>query len=242
MKKLNCLIRAVTTLSWAGLLSTAIALPAGATVIVFEYGVEVSGAEEPEGATKPWLTATFDDGGTAGTVTLTMSTVGLVEVETVTEWDFNYTGDSANLVIAYSSGVTASGITNSIDCCSGDGQGNFDIEFLFDAGDFGAGASSVYDFALAGLTASDFISGSTKGDKGKDVLSVAHVQRIDGPAGEDADSGWVSAGIADDCLPGDRTCGGPPVGVPEPNVLLLLGAGLLGLARVNRTRGGSLSI
>ena len=44
---------------------------ASAGTISFGFDMEYSGAEAPQGAT-PWLTATLDDGGTAGTVDLTL--------------------------------------------------------------------------------------------------------------------------------------------------------------------------
>ena len=69
---------------------------AEASVITFDFDIEFSGATAPEGPA-PWLTATFDDKGTPGSVELAMSTAGLVEAEYVNEWLFNFSGNPTTL-------------------------------------------------------------------------------------------------------------------------------------------------
>ncbi len=61
---------------------------ANAETLTFQFGMEYSGATAPLG-TAPWLIATFDDGGTPGTVELTFEATNLTGVEFVGEWLLN---------------------------------------------------------------------------------------------------------------------------------------------------------
>ncbi|GAH74224.1 unnamed protein product, partial [marine sediment metagenome] len=69
---------------------TVLALTAGlqASVVSYDLSIEFSGATPPAGAA-PWLNATFDDGGSAGSVDLTLTAVNLVGSEFVNVWLFN---------------------------------------------------------------------------------------------------------------------------------------------------------
>ena len=61
--------------------------PAQAGTLTFEY--DLSFGQTPAGGGTPWLTAVFDDGGSAGSVTLTMTVAGTMGDSTVKEVYFN---------------------------------------------------------------------------------------------------------------------------------------------------------
>ena len=155
----------------------------------------------------PWLTATFSSN-TPGTVTLTMSSSFKDTGEFVTEWDFNLNPalNPASLSIIYNSGPTAS-VSKGTNAFFADGDGYFDIEFLFptdpQGSRFSDSKTSVYTIIGDSITASSFnylsyING------GEGVYHTgAHIQGI--PSGEG--SGWI----------------GNSVLVPEPGILILLG-------------------
>ncbi len=197
------LVKTATAFGMLGLLS--IPLSAQAATVTFDLNVEFSGADEPVG-TAPWLTATFDDMGTPGTVRLTMDSSGLTASEFVDEWLFN--SDVAIDSFTYVSGQAADS-TYSADAYKADGAGFFDLKFDFPASNsdrFGANETSIYDLAGTGITADTFNTLSTTSSKGQ-FGSAAHIQGIgDGANG----SGWI---------------GNAPA-VPVPNSMLLFGTGL----------------
>jgi hypothetical protein len=160
---------------------------ASATIITYELDTEFSGADQPEGD-PPWLTAAFDDGGAAGSVTLTLDAFGLTEEEFVSEWYFNV-DDSVDLSgLIWGWDVTTmvswwvSMSVGSGDDFHADGDGYFDFVFGFPtSGDvFGAGEVSVMEFTYSGLTASDFDfpSVGSKGAGTRRPMSRALTKRI----------------------------------------------------------------
>lgn len=202
----------------------ALSLPVQATSLVMELNHEFSGATPPVGE-GPWLKAVFDDGGTAGSVTLTLEAVGLTDNEFVTEWDFNFNPDLdlASLVINQTNGVTA-GISTEVNDFKADGDGYFDIEFLFPSSGsrFGADSVATFEITAADLTADAFNFVSVNGPVGKTgFLTAAHIQGI-GPDSEA--SGWIA--------PGD-----PGAVIPEPSTVFLFGIGLLGILGLGRKFG-----
>jgi len=191
-----------------------------AATLTFDLSYEFSGATPPAGAA-PWLRAHFDDGGTPGSVMMTLSTPNLTGVEFVSKWCFNLDPvmDPTALLFlgpAKTGSFTNPAITTGVDFYKADGDGKYDILFSFDVSDgsptrFGVGDSAKYLVLGAGLTASsfDYLSAPAGGHGPFEV--AAHVQGI-GPTG--ANSGWIT--------------------VPEPTTMGLLGLGGLGLLRRRR--------
>jgi hypothetical protein len=190
------------------------AISARAEVIAFDLSVEFSGGTAPAGAA-PWIRATFDDGGGTGSVTLTLTSVNLVDAEFVSDWDFNLDPslDPAALLFsaATKTGTFGDPVINlGVDLFQADGDGSYDLEVAFDmapaADRFGAGDSVEYTITgIAALTAGSFAFPSAPAGGSGPFLTAAHVQGI---GVEGAGSGWVT--------------------VPEPSagllVLLAIGA------------------
>jgi hypothetical protein len=194
---------------------------AQATLLTYELNFEFSGATAPEGSA-PWITAIFDDDtGNPDSVQLTMSATNLVNVEFISEWLFNFNTDLevSNLSLTYSSGQQPSEPPNKgMNAYKADGDGYFDIQFLFPtSGDrFTTGETSIYNLKYTSAISVhdfDFLSYSTAGNGPGPFYSAAHIQGI----GEDDGSGWVAP-------------------VPEPDTMLLLGSGLIGLAGLGRRK------
>ena len=193
---------------------------AQAASVTFETSIEFSGGTPPAAAV-PWLTATFDDGGSAGSVDLSLETTNLTGSEFVFEWLFNL-DPALNLNSLNFSAPTKIGaftdpaINTGVDAFMADGDGFFDIQFLFDSTDmvplkFGAGDAADYTITgIPTLTANSFNFLSASGGGQGTFPTAAKV----GGIGPDDESGWVS--------------------VPEPGTLSLLLLG--GLVMIRRRR------
>lgn len=195
----------------------AFVLPVQATSFTLEFNYEFSEATEPKGPS-PWLTATFDDEGSAGMVILTLVASGLTGTEFVTEWDFNLNPslDPNQLSFVPNPG-SANSISTGVNAFKADGDGRYDIQFLFPTNGsdrFGAGDVAIFKISLTDITANSFNFLSFPDGGHGPFLSAAHVQGI----GDDGkDSGWVAP-------------------VPEPSTMLLLGFGLVGIAAFGRKK------
>jgi len=188
---------------------------AGASTITFPMSVEFSGGTPPIGAS-PWLTATFDDGGSAGSVDLTLETTNLTGTEFVFQWTFNLDPAldptdlefSAPTKIGAFANPTVSLGTNAF---MADGDGRYDVKVAFENSDgpptrFGAGDTVIYTITgIPTLTASSFDFLSEPAGGHGPYPTAAHVGAIP----PDGNSGWITT--------------------PEPAALSLvaLGAGLL---------------
>ena len=162
---------------------------------------EYSGGDPPEGAT-PWITATFDDGGIAGTVDLTLATTNLTGTEFVGEWLFNLDPTLDPMLLSFSTissvgSFTPPSINTGVDEYKAGGDGLFDLQFEFATsnagnGRFDSGDSLVVEISgIPTLTAASFDFLSTpKGSSNGPFVTVAHIQAI-GTDGEG--SGWVTA-------------------------------------------------
>lgn len=195
----------------------ALSYSAHANVTYYFNGV-FSGAS-PSG-TSPWLSATFADGGTAGHVTLTMDASNLSSGEFVSDFFFNLDPSlqASSLSYTYVSGVAYSGLDTVTNDSKADGDGLYDIRFLFPTasgdrlgvGSGAAGSSSVYDIFGSELNANAFYFLSCQKSDGCQsaggagpFYAAAHIQGIPGslsawvaPIPEPADAAMLVAGLA----------------------------------------------
>lgn len=189
---------------------------AQASTIIHELTIEFSGGAPP-GGPAPWLTATFDDGGTPGSVDLTLETTNLIGNEFVAEWLFNLDPalDPTNLV--FSAPVkTGSFADPTVGTAVNAYNSAFDIQVDFATNNgpsvkFGSGETVAYVItSVDPITALSFnVDSIPNGDPG--VYREAAM--VDGISG--GGSGWVGA-------------------VPEPTTLSLLALGGLLAARRRR--------
>jgi len=159
----------------------------------FEY----SGAVAPAG-TPPWLNATFDDGGSPGSLTLTLSALGLTDAEFVRRWYFNLDPLLDPALLVFSSPVktgqfTSPAIDTGPNAFKAGGDGYFDIELAFtNSGGpnrrFGAGDAATYTITgIPTLRVMSFDFDSVNGPGPRAYDTAAHVQGIN-----DVDSGWIA--------------------------------------------------
>ena len=193
------------------------------SLITFDLSVEFSEATPPAEAA-PWLNATFNDGGSPGSVVLTLTNTNLIGSEMVSQWIFNLDPDlnPGDLVFSpptKTGSFTSPSISTGVNAFKADGDGKFDIKLAFATGGgeddrFGAGEGVEYTITgIPSLTSGsfDFLSAPSGGHG--PFPTAAHVQSIG--AGED--SGWVS--------------------IPEPAAMSLLLVGAVGFVRRRRRKG-----
>ena len=211
----------------ASVLSFGLATSAGAATLQLDFGTSFGDPFDPDTAAPdgpgPWLTAFFDDGGTTGSVSLTLSVAGTVGGAEVSQVYLNVDDaiGGANLTITANGGTgpAANSILKGTDAFKADADGWYDI--LFDlpppGGDrFGAGETLTYDITGIGLVASSFNFLSTPDlvDPNGPFLGAAKFQST-GVLGEQSD--WVGA-------------------VPIPAAVWLFGSGLIGLVGLARRK------
>jgi len=215
-------MRRIQWIACAGLVLWMLGASADGSVIVFGTTTEFSGGTAPAGAT-PWLTATIDDGGTPGSVTLTLEATNLTGSEFVSGWYLNL-DPSLNPTSLVFSSPTKTGtfddptISSGANAFKADGDGKYDILFGFATSgsgggvhQFGVGDSVQYTVTgIGSLVAASFNFPSSPDGGHGPFLTAAHVQSI----GEGSDSGWVT--------------------LPEPVTLGLMALGFVGLAAAGR--------
>jgi hypothetical protein len=210
---------------------------ANAATLTFELGFSFGDpgdpdTQQPEGPA-PWLTAVFDDGGSAGTVTLTMTASGGIGIADITGVYFNLDPDQA-LTFTYdgaSTGPAATSIGQTADSYMPDGDGFFDILLSFANDDFMAGESVIYDIDDGGsntLLASSF-----------DFFSLPSIEPgATGPF--QAAAKFQSTGTDANCAGGEGQCsdwvGTPPAVIPVPQAAWLFGSALGLLAWIRRRK------
>lgn len=210
----------------------ALAPASQASIVTFNYNQVISGSGLTSGST--WLKAVFNDGGSSGAVTLTMSTPGLVGSQNVSGMYFNIdpTLNSSlnNLSFTYlsgsSSGPAASSVSVGNNAFKADGDGRYDILFSFPTGSgFNANETVTYQITgIPSLTAQSFnylsACGSPSCTGPGNFYAAAHVQNTSGGSSE-----WVGSNA------------GSVTAVPEANIwaMMVVGLGALGL-RLRRKR------
>jgi hypothetical protein len=208
-------------------------LDAGAAGFELQFNQIFSGTIPPA-ASPPWVDATFEDVG--GGVLVTIANVGLSTGEFVSEVDFNLnpgydpTGPgSLTFALQSQSGVfDLPTISGAMDAFKADGDGNYDVQFLFSTQDgashrfMDSSSVSYLISGISGLQASDFayVSSGSKGG----LYSATHIQGIN----SGANSVWANPSQVSQ--------------IPEPNpsVLFILAASLLWggvLFRLKRPKG-----
>ncbi len=181
---------AVITAS-AALLSFA---PVQAATLTFEF--DLSFGSTPADGPAPWLTAVFDDGGSPGSVDLTLTVASTVGIADITEVYLNLDPalDATDLTIAKTGGTgpTPNDIDTGTDAFKADGDGWYDI--LFDlpppGGDrFEVGETLEFEITgIAALVAGDFDFLSTPGGGAGPFQAAAKVQSTGGGGGSD----WIA--------------------------------------------------
>jgi hypothetical protein len=154
-----------------------------AAIVSWDLNIEFSGATPPAGAA-PWLRASFDDGGTSGSVTMTLTPLNLVGSEFVRYWYFNLDPALAPTSLVFSAPVKAGTFTDpvlavGVNAFQADGDGLYDIELAFansGAERFGAGEVSYTITGIPALTASSFNFLSAPAGGNGPFHTAAHVQ------------------------------------------------------------------
>jgi hypothetical protein len=151
----------------------------------------------PPAGSSPWTTMSFHDIA-PGTISLTISNVGLTGTEFISELDFNLNTSLNPISLQFtnvggSGGFTLPVITTGVNFEKADGDGFFDIEFTFGstAGTrFTADDYVTYQIGgIAGLTVADFafLSAPANGGGVGPYYAAAHIQSTSG-----GNSGWVA--------------------------------------------------
>jgi len=197
--------------------------PSSASPIYIEYNEVYTGAQ-PRGNT-PWLTALFEDMGTAG-VLLTLSAPNLVKWEFVSGWYFNFNPDNDvdALVFSHVDGLRPY-LKKKWDYTKEDGFNQaggglgFDIKIPFSTRYCKRFTDGIYSqFMISGLDdllAADFNYQLSKNDE--EFVSAAHIQGI-GNCGHH--SAWVKG--FDPPIPS-------PVPEPSSFLLVVLGCVVIGI-------------
>jgi hypothetical protein len=242
-KKMNIkdLVLKTGVVTACGLLS----LQVNAAVVTMNYDISY-GAVPAVGPT-PWMTATFDDGGTTGSVTLSMTLAGTVGSAAVDQVYFNLDDSTGfnvtNLSFLYDMASTGPALKGKVKTKSNKikaGGGDlYDIQMIFPNKNnakknekrWEVNQTVIYNITSTDLITADsfnVVAALKNGGPGT-YYSAAHVLST-GPLGNDSD--WIAAGVG--------TVGAVPNAVPNavpvPAAVWLFGSGLLGLVGVARRK------
>lgn len=194
-----------------------------AAVVTFDYNYAFSGSAPASAA--PWLRATFDDHGTTGNVSLTVTANGLVPGEFLSQLylNLNPSLNATSLVFSYqgSSTAPAASVSTGTNAYKADGDGYYDILLNFPpppgTQKFDAGEQAVYTITgIASLSANSFyaLSAPGSGSNAGPFYSAAHVQGLSGGG-----SSWLA-----------------PVAVPLPMAVWLFAPAAMGLFGFTRRK------
>ena len=131
------------TLNLAGVILLTCVGQASAGTLTSNLSSEYTGGDPPEGAT-PWLTTTFDDGGSPGTIDLTLEANNLTDIEFIGEWLFNLDPVLDPTALSFSTMTmseifAAPTINTGVDAYHAVGDGLFALQILFaNSGDWSA--------------------------------------------------------------------------------------------------------
>jgi hypothetical protein len=190
------------------------ALPAQAAMLTYEFNSIAAfgdGMSPPAGAT-PWLTAVLDDGGTPGSVELTLAATNLVGQENARRWWFNLEPASIS-GISQTAGPAFEKLEFDPNGNDSDGAGSFDLFIEFDNGVFSTGAMASFLISGTGLTADSFFARSA-------------------PDGLDPGGFLAAANIRD--IGGQLEFDTTVAPVPVPAAVWLMAPALLGLLGIRR--------
>jgi hypothetical protein len=211
---------ALTAVPAALLLATSAVPTQAATVVTFTY-TQSFGAVAPDGPA-PYATATFDDGGVEGAVTLTMQVAPTVGEADVTQMYFNLDPslDPTLLSFTRDSGTGPSAantdILTGVDAFRAGGGGFYDILFDFapppgrNSLRFNAGESLTYMITGSGITADSFSVFETPGPGRGNPGPFHSVAKFQSTGFNQSGGDWVGA-------------------TPVPAAFWLFGSGLLGM-------------
>ena len=173
------------------------AAPARAAVLDIPFGDDYTSGVVPAGA-GPWMTARFDDHGTPGSVTLTITSNLAGGSEFVTRVLFNFDPTLNPAALTFSAPTKAGTFADPVvsagaDALSAGGGANFDLLVQFDnsppANRFGGSESVTYTITgVPTLTAGSFAFTSTGGGSGP-LPASAHIQ---GTGASAQGSAWVT--------------------------------------------------
>ena len=208
-----------------------------AATVQFNYTTNIRGpglAGPP-----PWLTATFDDGGTAGTVTETISIGGLTGSEKIRRLLFNLDPglDPGQLRLTYiptSTAAPAARIRTGTNRFGVAQSGRFDvIQKWRISQQLSAGQTLQYSISgIPGLTANSFAANSATNCWWDHCTGLSAYRAVgvvtheSGGPWSPRSRTWIAAL--------DETS---PTAVPVPGAVWLFGSGLVGLAGIARRRG-----
>ncbi len=195
--------------SAAGAIALIVGAPAGAATL--EYDFDISFGSVPAAGAAPWLNATFDDGDTTGSVTLTMSALASLQGASISEIYFSFDAGITDLAVSaidISAIPGTSSVSINQNTYQADGDGIYDLFFNLPPppgsvpARFTAGETISYAITGTGLTAASFNYLSEPGGGNGPFYAAAHVQQTPGGG-----SDWIAA-------------------VPVPAAVWLFGSGL----------------